>query len=144
MPGFDGISRKLSNELHAKFFAPKEAVKSEGTKETKPAVPVGQQGNTKEVGDDLLDPRLFANALGFMGKTPSLNKADQADIDTLNALAGINAKPVTEAQYKSVEKSTQLISANFDKLNVTNNAEKLFASQGQVLDDVFAKEFNLG
>ena len=142
MPGFDGISRKLSNELQAKFFAPKETVKNEEAKAPKETVPVAKK-ETKEVGDDLLDTRLFANALGFMGKTSTVNKADAADIDKLYSLAGMGTMP-TAAQYSTISNAANNVSSHVDNLMATNNANRLFNDKADILDRAFANEFNLG
>ncbi len=122
----DGINGKFNKGLN--FFTQKELTKNEEAKEVKQNVPVGKQAETKELGDDLLDPRYFANALGFVKQTSALPKADAAELSEMYAMAGIKAPLPTAAQYASVANITTSFAKGIDTLSTTNNAEQLFAS----------------
>lgn len=120
----DGINGKFQN---LNFFTAKELTKKEETKEVKKDVPVGKQAETKEVGDDLLDPRLFTNALGFVRQAKPVDKEDATDLNKMFALAGITAKP-TQEEYNRVKTEMAVLSNRIDTIGTTNNAERLFAS----------------
>ena len=121
----DGINGKFNKNLN--FFTQKELTKKEEAKEIKENVPVVNQAETKEVGDDLLDPRLFTNALGFVRQAKPLNAEDATDLNKMFALAGVSAKP-TQEEYNRVKNEMAVLSAGIDKIKTQNNAERLFAS----------------
>ena len=124
----DGINGKFNKSLN--FFTQNELTKGEEATEVKKEdVPVGKQGETKEVGDELLDPRYFANALGFVRQTSALPKADAAELSEMYQRAGIKAPLPTAAQYASVANITTSFQRGIDTLSTTNNAERLFDSE---------------
>lgn len=114
--------------------APKETKKASETKEVSQPVPVGQP-QTKEIGDKLLD-----QVMPTFVKTAQISKADAVELTEMFAMAGIkNPKMPTAAQYASVAGHVSTVSKGIDELTTTNNAERLFNSDGfKTLDEFFA------
>ena len=122
----DGINGKFSKGLN--FFTQKELSKNEETKEVKQNVPVGKQTETKELGDDLLDPRYYASALGFVKQGSALSPEKKQDYALLSEISCLNLPTPTAAQYASVAGFTTSFQKDIDTLSTTNNAKQLFAS----------------
>lgn len=121
---FEGINGKFNKGIH-NLYTQRDLGKTEETKEVKKEETA--KAETKELGDDLLDPRLFANALGFIRQTKNVEKENADDLNKLFALAGIGTMP-TEAQYASIANAAQTFAGGIEKLSTANNAERLFAS----------------
>ncbi len=122
----NGINGKFNKGLN--FFTQKELTKNEEAKEIKKETPASAQQGTKELGEDLLDPRYFANALGFVRQGSSLSKTDADELSQMYAMAGIKAPLPTASQYASIAGITNAFQKGIDNLSTANNAEKLFSS----------------
>lgn len=132
---FKGINNNFNKGIHTGLYTQKDLGKTEETKEVKKEE--AAKAETKELGDDLLDPRLFTNALGFIRQAKNVEKEDADDLNQLFALAGMGKIP-TEAQYASIANATNAFAGGIEKLTTANNAERLFASNNfQALNKQF-------
>lgn len=101
-----------------------ETKKASNAEGSKPAV----KPNTKELGDDLLDPRLFANAIGFVRQASPINKPDAEMLTEMYAMAGIKTQMPTREQYERISNTTLGVAGNIDNVRAEHNAERLFSS----------------
>ncbi len=124
---FEGINGKFNGKVNADLYARKEAAKSEETREIK-TEPETVKPETKELGDSLLDMRLYANALGFIRQTKPVNEDDAQDLKKLFELAGMGKMP-SEVQYASIAGAAKTFAGNIEKISTENNAERFFNSE---------------